>query len=49
MYGNKLTNVNEDLLAGAANMAQLDMSDNELTDGSLAFVPAGTGSYLAIT
>lgn len=38
-YGNMLNSVDKDILAEAKNMAQLDVSDNSLTDGSLAFVP----------
>ena len=46
MYQNNLANVDADILSGASNLAQLDASDNELSDGSLAFVPKGTRSLI---
>jgi len=39
LYQNNIGSVNKNLLSGASSMAQLDVSENQLSDGSLAFVP----------
>ena len=46
VYQNNLANVDADILAGASSLAQLDASNNQLSDGSLAFVPKGTRSFI---
>ena len=44
LYQNNIGSVNKNLLSGASAMAQLDVSENQLSDGSLAFVPEGKRS-----
>lgn len=44
LYQNALASVDQNILASASELAQLDVSSNKLADGSLAFVPEGMRS-----